>query len=573
MTSLEVIDAVKRGELIQFLHEQFANQYDKELESIIIGICKELTADFIEQFAASGIRDNYRNTFFKIKKLFDVILPNVSVPENIVMRATANMFKECKGDLISNQTLNSFSKYAENNPEKIPQILDAAIQLDEFSELFAPTIGAYCRINSDSALNYFRKTFQTHSAKTKNLIFFSISLVQTRDSKFWHGVLEILATIDGDECDDIFASNIMRVLFAIQRQCIELSDSCTEHIEKYLEKASDHSIHCIAEHLCYHWKDTPDKAVDLLLLKIDQVKIQNRGTIDTIDMTCYSMLTGGKKELGLRILEAIISNRNNGISIDDFDSCAHHISGNREILRDIVAAWLLTNSNELCLSSEKLVKRLHLMGDGFVIDEKILSQMSVQTKLLFARKSCGYLFLAPLASASILTTILNSTNDVEFHSEIEELFFEVLAINYLGTIKGFLEKRANEFNQFARGTLENVLTRLNDYMMRLKEVPKLIDLSPSLMHRQAYRQHFSIQMNNAVKTPSKTKSFLDFVHVSTILYGRSSVNYISNDGGKLSRIEIPLKEISTQFEMPRLEILDPSRLNRTLLELKFGRIA
>jgi hypothetical protein len=90
MTSFEVLGAVERGELIPFLHEQFTNDNGNELEDVISNIKNELTIEFFEQFAAPDIRNKNRNTFFKIKRLFDAILPHVSVSESVIMRATAN---------------------------------------------------------------------------------------------------------------------------------------------------------------------------------------------------------------------------------------------------------------------------------------------------------------------------------------------------------------------------------------------------------------------------------------------------------------------------------------------------
>ena len=78
-------------------------------------------------------------------------------------------------------------------------------------------------------------------------------------------------------------------------------------------------------------------------------------------------------------------------------------------------------------------------------------------------------------------------------------------------------------------------------------------------------------MRKTQKDAEKQSVLLSLVHRSVLLYGRRSITYVQEPGGKRRPVSMDMHSISHSFELPRSEIIDPVGLSVMLLTFRSAR--
>jgi hypothetical protein len=119
--------------------------------------------------------------------------------------------------------------------------------------------------------------------------------------------------------------------------------------------------------------------------------------------------------------------------------------------------------------------------------------------------------------------------------------------------------------------LRQIDVALEEYFEALRSIDKIPELHPSQAQHEAYYRHHSREMEESFKEAEKNSVFIGLVTKQTLLYGRTSINYVQDSQGNARRQEIPLREHSVEFEYPRMAQLDPLGLEHQLAVFRMER--
>jgi len=351
-----------------------------------------------------------------------------------------------------------------------------------------------------------------------------------------------------------------------------LAESACVSIRNALNKGADEALHAATEVFAFELADLSDEIRALVISNITRVKAENRGSIDNIDLGISSLFRKNKKE-AIECLEEILLANPNVLSIKNFNSIIHEIlSSKSNTLNYILTRWFIKGDPVLCNAITEIVNTVHGEPLTLEIDQKALPNKDSVNYIYLARKSIGYLFIRPVALASILVSLLRVANDSEVLKDIEKLLFDPLLVNYPGEARKYLEDRKTIEKQKVSEILNSVIKRLDKYLENIRNMSNIPELLPSISQREAYMRIFNKKMSESYKKAMKGSIVEMIATKSVILYGRTSISYVKQGSSESSRVVIPMKKHSVEMEVPRREILDRYGLDYVLRIFRAERL-
>jgi hypothetical protein len=259
-----------------------------------------------------------------------------------------------------------------------------------------------------------------------------------------------------------------------------------------------------------------------------------------------------------------------GLKLDDFDTTAHEL-GNNDPQRqyELTVRWLLSGSHALCRS----------VGDLLALQCKRPFDATAQPlgltpqQLFFlCRKAIGWLFPYPVACCSIIVSVLRAA-DTELSESISELLFDPMLVSYAGEAKAYLEDI--RVPDSAYGAVRYALAKADKFYADLEAIGVIKELQPSDYQRDVQRQRSLDQAKEIQKQAESQSIFLSTgaVHRTVILYGRRSLTYVTGYDGTRQAVEMDLQTISTSWELPRRDTLDPVGLSYMLRVFQVERMS
>ena len=185
----------------------------------------------------------------------------------------------------------------------------------------------------------------------------------------------------------------------------------------------------------------------------------------------------------------------------------------------------------------------------------------MKLQIFISRKAIGYLFIKPVVCCSIIVPMLRRGNPQVVES-LTELLFDPILLNYGGDANNYLKSIPSTDASYP--AIQAALAKNEAFHKGLDSIGTIKELHPSDYQRDVVHQRAHDEMREVHKLAEGKSVLLNLVHRSTILYGRRWLTYVADPGGQLRAIETELKTISTSFELPRHQILDPVGLDYML---------
>jgi hypothetical protein len=165
---------------------------------------------------------------------------------------------------------------------------------------------------------------------------------------------------------------------------------------------------------------------------------------------------------------------------------------------------------------------------------------------------------------SLLTSLLR-TASMAAAIKVEELLIDPVLRNYERASREYLVSVADDANDSAAVMARRVLDAHDIYLEGLNAPGRVPELHPSEHERQLEWERRTDSMSDAMRKARKDSIFTQIATESMMLYGNRAVSWIGLPGEKPHRIETQLGSVSTSFEMPRVDIVDPIGLQLMLL--------
>lgn len=348
--------------------------------------------------------------------------------------------------------------------------------------------------------------------------------------------------------------------------------SALQLIYAIAENAGDHTIHRAVSTLMFEGGDLPPAILTALTKIARKIRIENKGTLERLDSAAARLLRDGLVDEALALIVPIVSAHEELTSLEQLDTFAHGLLElENEGLARIIVIWLISLERNLGEAARNLLGYHH--GDALVLEfDAAVFTLTDDEAIVLAHRSIGYLFLHPIAAASIALSLARKASG-KAQQAIEEILFEPLLINFSGDLSEWLKTKAGDISDPARPLIERLLSRLDRYLDGLRQVGRINELHPSERERMIDRHRQHELMNKAHKEAEKKSVLMSIVTRSVLIYGTRSISYFIDPSGKKHRNEMQLHSFSHNIEAPRLDIIEPFELDYTLRVFRAMKIA
>lgn len=230
----------------------------------------------------------------------------------------------------------------------------------------------------------------------------------------------------------------------------------------------------------------------------------------------------------------------------------------------LVVRWLNSGVANLCQAAVAVAVRA---GQAAPFDGDLSgSGLTSEEIIALCQRAVGYLFIHPVAAASIVVAGLRA-KDAKATPILTQLLYFPLLMNYLGSVQDYL--KTIKKGDAAWAPTRKALKQIAGYTLGLTTKEPIKELSPSDYQLNIARER-RMEMNREIyKQVRKESVLLSFVHQSTVLYGRSTMTYLR--GTNSPPVTMEMKAFSHSFEVPRLDILDPVGLAWMLRQFRMAR--
>lgn len=570
----DLIESAESGNLLPtILNSLKADQSDRqEFFSQLVRLHNDGLVNVIEVFAElAKTFEGY--DFFRLKGVFEKVLPNLDAPVLPVMQCVIKIYHKAGQDLSAGFIVNAFIDFCVTDFSRPHDaLIEIMLNPDQFADLLPPTLIAGSRL--DIAF-YSAKAISLCEDKNielrKQAVFSIGKLLWQENTTLLDSALAALEHCVETETDDQVLGAIVKSGFAVFQCEKDKEPQVIKLIEGALTKGNFFTLHMLSEVFIYIDEFSP-KLLDLFFLHLVKVKPENKGTLDNIDFGVSCLLKKNDPEKVIRFLEDMLIKHSEGLTMEIFKNTCGEIYGNKVLFSKILTRWFLKGERVLCEAVFTIIRSNNTKGRSLEIDPSEINLDNFIHIVFVARKAVGYFFMQPIGAASVIISLMQHTSDDDVLKNLGDLLFDPLLLNYTGSAKDYVLEQAGIKTGKVKAILEQVLKRIDEYLEDLNSVGELPALHPGEVQREAYHRHFSSIMADSWKEAQKELVLFNLISKSVLLYGKKSISYVRHGNVATQRIETPLKKQSAEIEVPRMEIIDQVGLDYQLRVLKYERL-
>lgn len=504
--------------------------------------------------------------FFLTRRVFEQVLPHLNAPIDAVMRCVAQLYREAGQDLLAGSILNGYIKFCAKDIERPREALKLIKEdFNAFGDMLAATVAAGSLFDSSYYLSELLSLMLHSDIEVRRHAVFSVARIQwQKGSDVPDSAILALERVVEEETDDHLLATAIKSAFSLLRKDKKHEEQVIIQIRKALEKGENHSLYAASELIMFNTKELPAALLHLLLEHLKRVNSKNIDTLDNIDSGIANLLDLENTEAGLDLLENLLAEHDQSLSIKMFKSSAAKISQSTKLLNKVATRWLMRGDRALCEATYQITSTYFRNAPRVEIDESELHACDYTHIIFIARKIIGYFIMQPVAAASMIISLMHYTSDDKSLDTLGDLLFDPLLMNYPGSTCDYVKEQANKKSGKIKQAIESALASIEQYLEVLHSVPNLPALHVSQSQRESYRRHTSEAMEKTVKAAEKESLFSSLFTTNTLLYGNKVINYIYTGPGESHRMETPLSSHSVSMEFPRMDDLDPYELNYML---------
>ena len=499
-----------------------------------------------------------KNDFFGVQHLFCEAFPKLSGSHRSMMVATQKLVQLGGEDLAANQPNAAFVSWCRRDLSRAMSVIDDArggdkLALDHLT--FALTAGNYfdCAVEFLSGKN-------TKARCSAAAAMGRMDLTQEQIQK---AISEIIAAYE--TCDDpILVVNLFSAAYAISEKADTFDLAQLRLITELSSQLQSPNLQYQAASALHSNANKLDRdCIEAITVLLKRVKPEHRGVLDQIDFAIPKMIDAGFLDIVLELLEHVVIHNSGEISIGKFNHFIRKVSvENKGYLSEIAARWLLEGNLYICSGFAESLKeetKLELNKSDLPLEHDDI--------IFICRKAVGHFFMKPLLATSVLLSVIKHSNP-KSADEAAKLLFDPLLTSYGGKVREQLEDFCNENSDPEKSVIQGVLDQKIAYLDKFEGIEKLVELHPSEKRRQAERARWQEVMRQSTKEAHKQSVLLSMVSKQTLLYGVSSLTFIEEDDGSYRQLDTKLGQFSTEFEYPKMDIIDPVGLKHQLYGYK-----
>ena len=543
------------------------------LPNVLVDLHNTSTVDVVAAFSTLR-KSRTKPDFFLTRWMLEKALSELDANVLSVMECVIHLTKEAGEDLAAGTLIDSYSEFCAKTPSRPQKALELIENnTRELMNLLAPTLSAGAR---HDVVLYTQKAleFTNHpDLEMRKRAIYSLGGIryQTEDALVETAIKRITETVDLED-DDHLLSNALYSAFKISTRHTSIAGEIADIFDKALKKGSDITLHMASEIFGLSASKVSPSLLKILITHLSNVDPEHISTLNNIDLGLNTLLSGQSPDIGIAFLEQLLVTRN--VKMEALDSVALLLSENKNGLLDcLMTRWLLKGDQALCTTFHKIIRPGRNNNIILKIAPDELTRTDSIHLIFLARKAIGYFFFRPVTATSILLSLFSFTEDEQTVSEITQLIFDPLLLNYPGQVGDYLEEQCNTDNASINAVSKQAIQAYKNYVEDIGSAATLSEHHPPMTNREAFRRHYSQRMHQSIREAEKQSVLMPLVKKSTLLYGTKFIHYIGEPHGRNRRMEMPLPEHSVSVEMPRIHNIDPFGLDYMLRIFKHEQIS
>lgn len=567
-TQKQIIQKFSSGQLINDIFVLFNFEEESDLDKII-SMCIELhnsaQIDLLSLINESTLQQVNGQNFFEGQHFFCKAIPLLKASTRDMMQCVQCLVKKGGEDLAANQPNAAFLEWCKADISRAHEIVEAAKNNDPLADeflIFALTAG---NMYEDA-----KEFIETSSGVQKLSGVGALGRMKFVSQLITRNALDTLLKSLRSEKDDCLYASVLMASLKILENADEINcDEILKIIEKVCESPGNESQYACAQALSQNAAQLNEQAFIHLLQALEKVDSSCIGTIREIDMGLERLLKTEFSDHAIEFITKFLSSLENTFSLYDFESFTRRLLNDSEgAFQKALVTWLLSGERSLCDGLSQIMRNIGCEDKPIVLPIKDFD-LSDKEKIFICRKAIGYFFLQPVVAGSIIVSILRSC-DCKAASEISNLLFDPLLVNYSGKLRDYLKNIEKEDEVYS--LVQVALKRHRRYLNDLKSAGEIKELHPSNRQRQLEYLRFHDEVQLAMKESLKKSVLLSTIQHCTLLYGHKTITYIEGAEGELKPIETKLHRSEAEVEMASSDIIDPVGLNFMLLFFKTERL-
>ncbi|WP_290620019.1 MULTISPECIES: hypothetical protein [unclassified Arsukibacterium] len=551
--------------VIKDFYIQEIRSKDNVLKNALSELHNEGKIDLIKIVLGIDI-DSSRHIFTVILQVFESALPSLNASVEDVLNCLVHLTQQAGRDVsISDGTFGSFLRMEPQRPKESIELILNQKELDTYALYLSCSILAYNSENVTEAIQTINTLIADRNATVRNQAYFSLGWLPvngTHVAVIW----DLLSRSANSENENSCCASILKATLKFAETFPSYWSQTEELLLKCIEKGSLEVLYTISDVLAFQRIQLPANISHFLINKIANVSPENKGIIDNIDYLLVNLVKGDSQSVAIELLESLLTV---GVKLESLDFFSNELLREYpELLNHIVTKWFLSGKSSFCHAASNLlhdvaVEDVELKADiGLLADE--------EEQLFVSHKAVGWLFMRPIAAASFILSIYETTS-INTQMELEAVLYDPLLLSYPGDLKLFFQSCIN--SGFQVNPCKQLLDKLQKYHDDLEKVSGVKELMAPRENVRAYWKEFSKSMQDANEEASKSSIFQLITTTKRLLYGNSSIYYMNQGGGEQIRQEMQMQNISHSTEMPMLNVLEPELLDYRLRVYRYRGMA
>ncbi len=556
ISKIEIVEAMNAQALTEFIMQIDFGQLDRVSE-LLAELHNTGTFDLIrhlEQLYWNEMPQRERSRWLHI---LQKSIPKVqSEPTQIIQFFHETLDCVPRGNIYGLQK--GYEDWVVENTSCLPEIANALRLGQRDTELLGATLYAWRQFDIDAALQAAIDFSLDSKPKMRSqaigaLGFFNYESPQNLDA----AEQRLLELSRSDNNDDRVAAlgSIIRILENLADKPVTLLSA----IEAATDSPSTEVRHQLIWGFARHRKAYPENLRNIVLNLMVSVSVEHEGTLDVVDSALYAMDFDQEYEDIFNVLTALASQDQGAPKLKALDSTSHKLlSSSPAKLGWFVVGWLLESHHAVCRQLDSFFPPLDESLYNFSLAEFALSDADVS---YLTRKIFGYLVFSHGPAVSLLSACLAAVK-LEQRKSIESGIAAFWLRNFPNDLELFDAHCKTFPKKGMKASIDRMRKIVEDYQAPLRALPRNPAMRPSSLERRVQAELRHQQQKDIHKKAEENSILGSLFHKSVLLYGRSSVFYMSDGGDKDPvRQEMQMQHFETSSALPRMDALYPTRLN------------
>lgn len=512
------------------------------------------------------ILESHRNgMFFEGQTLYCSLIPKLSSDAAPMVTVVENLIRAAGNDGAAGLPANALAEWCEADPTRPAEMLKLVDEGYDASDKFLTlTIRTGAQIDRPYFLERAINFAIDGTPNQQKTAIAALGQIDPETDTEWTDRITTFEKVRATADDGVTAALLSAAAMRLK------SDDCPKRsefeglIQESLTGAGDLALHQCADILWMNHTAISQSLKSKILDALLELNPANAGTIDHLDYGLGELIEKGDAAMVAPFLEKLVKKTEGAVEFKQLKSTCRAIhSASDHVFDDWVVDWFLKGDFDLCSQMSDALFGVGKRQSALAIDFSRYGLRDSDYGYL-ARKAISFLFLYPIVAASIIISLLRSAPK-SVASELEELLFNPVLINYSSVGKDYLKPVAKDKKDSARPAAKRALKALDDYIEGLGALRGVKELRPSEKQRQAEWQRHTDSMAEAHRKTDEKSIFADLFTKIVVLYGTRTIGYFPQGKGAPKRIESQMASHSVSFELPRIDIVDPIGLQQMLL--------